>query len=68
MSTWVDQAGYPLLTVSEKHCDDKRIVKITQEVFTRNSEQEAPSTQWIIPLSVLTSKCLCGVRILNLSN
>ncbi|XP_026480075.1 puromycin-sensitive aminopeptidase-like [Ctenocephalides felis] len=68
MSAWVEKPGFPLLIVSETQCENKRIIKIKQEVFSKDIEQEVPATQWTIPISVLTSKCLCGSTTSTLMN
>ncbi|XP_026480076.1 puromycin-sensitive aminopeptidase-like [Ctenocephalides felis] len=66
MNAWVNQPGYPLLTVSETHCGTTRTINIKQEVFTKSTGQEVPPMQWTIPITVMTSKCPTGYTVRTL--
>ncbi|XP_074595901.1 puromycin-sensitive aminopeptidase-like [Brevipalpus obovatus] len=58
MSTWTQQRGYPIVTVSKRSESGKLILTIIQERFSLDGQldEEEKKMLWQIPISVNTSK------------
>lgn len=54
MSTWTQQKGFPLITVTESQQGDKRTLHLEQEIFLAAGEPTAEEKDclWMVPISV----------------
>lgn len=55
MSTWVQQMGFPMITVESVQMGSKRVLDITQEKFTADGSICTENYFWMIPITVSTS-------------
>ncbi|CAD5218972.1 unnamed protein product [Bursaphelenchus okinawaensis] len=53
MSKWTQQAGFPLIQVSEEHYGDKRTITVKQQRFLADGTTD--NTIWHVPINVITS-------------
>ena len=55
MTTWTSQMGFPLIHVSSKFEDGKKILTLTQEKFNADGSS-TEGYMWYVPIKILTSK------------
>ncbi|KAI1303652.1 Puromycin-sensitive aminopeptidase [Halotydeus destructor] len=58
MSSWTKQKGFPVLTVSQRHDGDTRILTVSQEKFCSDGKlpEAETTTLWMIPVTICTTK------------
>jgi len=56
MSTWTQQMGYPVLTVSSEKTPSQTILKIGQKKFNADGSPDPANSLWAIPITLTTSK------------
>lgn len=56
MSTWTKQQGFPLVKVQHRQDGNDRVLTLSQERFLADGSVDPENSQWIIPISVSTSK------------
>jgi len=53
MLTWIDQVGFPLLTVKQETFNDKEVtLHINQRYYLESGEETDVNKLWFIPLFV----------------
>ncbi|XP_026480740.1 puromycin-sensitive aminopeptidase [Ctenocephalides felis] len=56
MSTWTQQVGFPMVSVTAKQEGFNRVLTLTQEKFCADGRKDDKNTQWMVPITVSTSK------------
>jgi len=55
MLTWIDQLGFPLLTVTSEEFGDKEVtLTINQRYYLESAEETEQGKLWFIPLFIST--------------
>lgn len=54
LSSWVDQAGYPILNV--KLANDRKHISLTQRRFLQNNPNHQDKSLWNIPVTYASNK------------
>lgn len=54
MNNWVNEAGYPVITVTSIRIKEKAAVNITQERFFLVKPAKEDKTKWYIPINYVT--------------
>lgn len=74
MDTWVEETGYPVITIAKEDYDsDKKLMTLTlkQKRFlsfkslSRNEDSVEDSSAWFVPITVLTDSCTLDTRQLE---
>lgn len=58
MSSWTNQAGFPLITISEKvsNSTNSRILTLSQERFIINDSDDFTSATWMVPITLTSGQ------------
>jgi len=56
MSTWTQQMGYPVLSVSSEKTPTQTILKISQKKFNADGSPDSANLLWAIPITLTCSK------------
>ncbi|KAB7494800.1 Puromycin-sensitive aminopeptidase [Armadillidium nasatum] len=56
MASWTEKMGFPMVTVTSHQNQNNRILTLTQKRFIADGSPDEKNQEWVIPISVRTSK------------
>ena len=56
MSGWTKQTGFPVISVSARSVDGKRMVQLRQKRFLADGSDDPTNTMWMVPIEIVTQR------------